>query len=198
MFIALAEFLRCPAGHAEDTQCVVLPEQMVDRDVRSGVVGCPICRREYPIVNGAAVFGASPARPTGLVAALPDPAVVQALLGIAGPGGYVVLAGSAVGLTAGLRALQSGVHIVAVNPPDDRETPGGAVSVVCHDRTFPLKSAMARGVVIGSEYACQPWLDEGARLLLKGLRLVVLHEGITIETVEGLAEGDGHWVGRKR
>ena len=56
---------------------------------------------------------------------------------------------------------------------------------------------MARGVVIGAEFTEQRWLQEGARVLLNGLRLVVMYEEVNVDGVGQLAVGDGMWVGRK-
>jgi len=55
MFIELSEFLRCPAQH-DEAFCVVMPLEMVGRSVVRGVIGCSNCRREYPVVQGVAIF----------------------------------------------------------------------------------------------------------------------------------------------
>src|SRR3989442_14665905 len=50
--------LRCPEAHAE-AFLVLSTGEMVGRMVRSGLLGCPACQREYPIVKGVAHFSAS-------------------------------------------------------------------------------------------------------------------------------------------
>ena len=193
MFIELTEFLRCPADHP-DAHCVLIPEQMAGRSVVRGVVGCPQCRRQYSVSDGVARFGLPPGVAT---ASDPPPAdAVAALLGLTGAGGYVVLVGSAVRLAGELARLIDGVHFVGVNgAPEGREAP--ALSLLEAEATLPLRAAMARGVVLGSEYVKQPWTDEAVRVLLRGLRLVVLVEAAEIEGVEQLAAGQGMWVGAK-
>ena len=58
---------------------------------------------------------------------------------------------------------------------------------------------MARGVVIGSDVATAPWLEEGVRVLLRGRRYVLLGEGKDLPPgVTRLAAGDGLVVGEKR
>jgi len=199
MFIELAEFLRCPLPHEPRTYPVLVPERMEGRDVVSGVIACPVCRREYPIAEGVADL-----RPPETSAPAPSPAggplpaagAVQALLGLGGPGGYVVLVGSAGTLAPALEPLLDGVHLVLVDAPDDvPRSPG--VSALRGGEQLPLQSAMARGVVIGAERARAPWLAEGARLLLRGLRLVVLAERVEAPGVDRLASGDGMWVGER-
>src|SRR2546425_6383049 len=50
--------LRCPEAH-EEAFLVLSTGEMVGRMVRSGLLGCPACQREYPIVKGVAHFSAS-------------------------------------------------------------------------------------------------------------------------------------------
>src|SRR2546426_5879274 len=50
--------LRCPEAH-EEAFLVLSTGEMVGRMVRSGLLGCPACQREYPIVQGVAHFSAS-------------------------------------------------------------------------------------------------------------------------------------------
>ncbi len=196
MFIELAEFLRCPEGHPGRTYCVVAPSETVGRDVRRGTIGCPVCAREYAIVDGVARFGASGITDVGPWTVC-DAEVVQALLGLSGPGGYVVLVGSAGHLAAALADRLQDVHCVTVNAPPE-VTAGSTRSLIQAAACIPLATSMARGVVVGTESAREPWLVESARLLLRGLRVVVAAEDVTVPDTERLAAGDGLWVGRKR
>lgn len=194
MFIELAELLHCPEHHDPDPYLVLVRDEMVGRHVTAGCVACPTCHREYPITEGMVRFGS--AGPP-LRAAVPDADVLQALLGLGGPGGNVVMVGSAVSLVAGLAERMAGIHFVGVNPPADVE-PAPVLSRLVHPSRLPLKPSMARGVVVGAEHCTAPWLAEGARVLLKGLRLVALDE--SIPNVTGLTEmavGKGMWVGEK-
>src|SRR3989441_11574994 len=49
--------LRCPETH-EEAFLVMSTGEMVGRMVRSGILGCPVCRKEYPIVKGIVNFSA--------------------------------------------------------------------------------------------------------------------------------------------
>jgi hypothetical protein len=200
MFIEVAEQLRCPLRHEGRRHCILMPERIDDRDVRSGFVACPVCRRQYPILNGvirmlhpddhAPPPVPDPPRP------LPSAVDVAALLGVRGAGGYVVLAGSAGHLADELAATLDGVHFIVVNPPGGL-TGAPSRSLLSGGRTLPLQSAMARGVVLGSEHAREPWLEEAARLLLRGLRLVALAEDVSCPGIERLASGSGMTVGQR-
>lgn len=197
MFIELAEFLRCPDDPSE-ALCVVVPDEMIGRTVWRGVVGCPATRLEYPIRDGVADFGGNRHRPAVEGAAWPpvDAAALHALLGLEGAGGYVVVLGSVARIAHELARHVGGVHVVAVNAPDDVE-PSPALSVLRGPHPLPLRTAMARGVVVGAEFATEPWLSDAARLVLPGRRLVVLREAMDVVGMMPLASGSGVWVGEK-
>ena len=88
-----------------------------------------------------------------------------------------------------------GVHFVGVNPPlNAEELP--ILSIIRSEHTIPLKSSIARGVVVGAEVATSKWLSEAKRILLKGRRLVIESEQVPeIAGVNRLAVGQGLWVG---
>ena len=192
MFIELAEHLACPAAHAAQPHCILMPDTIASRMVEAGTIACPECRAEYLIEHGVVRFGTPPTEHTPH--AVPDAAVIQALLELSGPGGYVVLLGSAATLDGRLASLQEGVHMVSVNGPTDARSD---TTCLTSADMIPLRTAMARGVVVGGEYAHSPWLQEAERVLLRSRRLVVLGEVPPPSGVEVLASGDGMVVGVK-
>ncbi|MBI4500015.1 MAG: hypothetical protein HY700_02520 [Gemmatimonadetes bacterium] len=194
MFIELVEFLRCPAEHPE-THCVLATAVMVKRDVISGIVGCPACQREYPIQAGVARFG-DPPQLGSAKRSLPGAATIQALLGVATPGGYVVLIGSAAALASDLAESMEGVHLVGINVPSDVRA-GPNLSLLAAHSAVPLRSAMARGMVLGEELTSAPWTMEAARVLLPGLRLVAFTNELSLLGIDKLAAQEGIWVGQK-
>jgi uncharacterized protein YbaR (Trm112 family) len=197
MFIELSEYLACPGEH-EPTYLVVATGIMSGRDILHGTIGCPACGREFLIDRAVAGFGSPPERAAPDLA-LPAADDVQAVLGLGSPGGYVVLVGSAARLAAGLALQVPGVHFATVNAPDDVE-PATYLSLLEDRATVPLKTAVTRGAVVGSEYADAAWLAEGARVVLRGQQLVVLRERLDAEPagIDLLAVGRGMWVGKKR
>jgi len=199
--IELTEMVRCPESH-EEALLVMSTGEMLGRMVRTGILGCPVCRREYPIIKGVVHFSGNVKRETGNDAspspAFPvDPQTLQALLDLSGPGGYVVLVGSAARHAVGLAELMGGIHFVGVNPPPDAEELP-VLSLLRCDTLIPLRPAMARSVVVGSDCATAPWLAEARRVLLRGRRLVIEDEQASApEGVTKLASGHGLWVGEK-
>ena len=198
MHIELTEMLRCPEQHREE-YLVLSTGEVRHRMVRSGMLGCPVCHREYPILKGIVDFtesGLESNAPPAPGSRLPAPAV-QALLELSGPGGYVVLAGSAARHAGALGDLMAGIHFVGVNAPADlQEQP--ALSLLIADDKIPLRSNVARGVVIGADLATSPWLVEAHRVLLRGRRFVVENEEPDLPIgLTKLAAENGVWVGAK-
>jgi len=193
MHIELTEMLRCPEKHQEEF-LVLSTVEMSGRMVAKGLLGCPVCHKEYEIVQGVVEFGGISTHHAPPFSSA-DPLTVQALLDLSGPGGYVILIGSAARYAVGLAALMGGIHFVGINPPlDAEELP--ILSLLRSQDAIPLRSAVARGVVAGAEVATSKWLAEAKRILLKGRRLVVEQEQVPeIAGLNRLAAGQGLWVG---
>jgi uncharacterized protein YbaR (Trm112 family) len=104
MFIELTDILRCPQPH-EEQYLVLIPDEIVDRSVRSGRLGCPVCRREYLIRDGIVDF---PGGTAGGATSMVEPGALAAFLGLGGPGGYVAVIGGEPEAVAGLLADVAG------------------------------------------------------------------------------------------
>lgn len=191
MFIEVADFLKCPGAH-EYQPCVVIPNDLEDRKVVSGVVGCPVCKGEFPIRYGRAIFGEA-----ALVASPGehDAATLQALLGLMSPGGYLVLVGSVVNCWRELGEL-AGTHVIGVNAPATLEG-GEGLSLLDTPGEIPLKSSSVRGVVLSSAQTSGEWVKEAARIVLPGQRVVAVAETVVADNLEKVAAGQGLWVGKK-
>src|SRR5438128_2472606 len=209
MHIELTEMLRCPEPHREE-MLVLSTGEVKDRMVRSGIIGCPVCHKEYPISRGIVNFRRSRERvskessgprpayapPSPLPSA--EATSLQALLELSGPGGYVVLVGAAVRQAQRLGALMAGIHFVGINAPSEMDEQR-TLSLLYANEKVPLRTAVARGVVVGADLATSPWLVEAHRVLLRGRRFVVENEEpeLPIGLLKLVAE-HGLWVGEKR
>jgi hypothetical protein len=174
---------------------------MLGRMVRFGIVGCPVCRKEYLITNGIVDFGATepfPPSKSPPASAGPPAVDLQALLELSGPGGFVALLGDAARHAAGLAGLMAGIHFIGINAPADvEELP--VLSLLRTKTVIPLRQSIARGVVVGRDLATSVWLVEAHRILLRGRRFVALHETPELPIgLEKLAVAQGLWVGEKR
>jgi uncharacterized protein YbaR (Trm112 family) len=194
MFIELTDHLRCPADHPESF-LVLLPDQIEDRSVRSGQLGCPVCGRTFQVVDGVLDAGEAP-RPADSGSIL-DADALSTLVGLHGPGGYLVLDGPPASGWREVAVLNPGVALVAVNPPDEmKDEPG--ISVIRGTR-LPIKSRSMRGVVLGRPFAEDArWIQEAVRVVLPGLRVVGEGRDPPSDLVDLMASADGVWVGSKR
>jgi len=191
VYIELTDHLRCPADHVEQF-LVLLPGEVSDRRILSGDLGCPVCGRVVPLIEGVVDFGGGVAS-DGATALTAE--ALAAFLGLSGPGGFVALVGGITSLAADLAELLPGVRLALINPPPG--TPDSSASVLRAAR-LPLKSGSMRGVAVGLDAAEPNWVAEAVRAVLPGLRVVV-EGGEAPETgVEVLARAERCWVGKKQ
>jgi uncharacterized protein YbaR (Trm112 family) len=196
MFIELTDHLRCPADH-DEAFLVLLPDRVEGRSVRTGTLGCPVCDRRFELHDGVLDTGDAPSPPAGAVPGRLTAEALVPLVGLSGPGGYLVLAGPPAALWRDVAALVPGVGLVAVNGPREVADEGG-ISVLRGGRLV-LKTSSMRGVVLGPPYGGDDaWVQEAARVLLPGLRVVGEGPDPAPETVDLMASAGGVWVGTRR
>jgi uncharacterized protein YbaR (Trm112 family) len=185
MHIQLTDILTCPVcGPAFGL--IVRADRIVERRVREGVLGCPNCRRQYPIVDGVARLAANgqdatadaieqpPMRPD---MSDPDEAVrIAALLGLgqeAGrPSGFVALVGRAAGRARAVAALVEGQEFVAVDANAAGLDDSDRVSRVATDAALPFYDAKLRAIWLGGD-ASDMLLEDATRALHPLGRLVL-------------------------
>ena len=194
MYIELTDHLRCPENH-EERFLVLLPDRVEDRSVRTGQLGCPVCGRTFVLVDGVLDVGGAADLPED--DAGPGPDALTALVGLGGPGGYLVVVGGRGRDWRELAERNRGVGIVLVNPPAEvRDEPG--VSVL-RGGVLPLKSRTMRGAVLGGGYGGDAgWIGEAARVVLPGLRVVGQGPDPAPDRIELMATAGGVWVGTPR
>jgi uncharacterized protein YbaR (Trm112 family) len=195
MFIELTDHLRCPSPH-DESFLVLLPDKMEGRSVRTGQLGCPVCGRTFQLVDGVFDAGGAtePERAGNTALSAED---LSVLIGLSGPGGYLALVGPLASLWGEIAQLNSGVALVAINPPQD-VADGEGVSVI-RGGMIPLKSRSLRGVALGKPYAQYPaWIREGARVVLPGLRVVGEGGSPPEDVIDVMASAGDVWVGTKK
>ncbi|HEX4469431.1 MAG TPA: hypothetical protein VH080_07835 [Gemmatimonadaceae bacterium] len=196
VFIELVDVLRCPNRHAE-TWLVLASEQMEERDIRSGTLGCPICKAEFPIVNGVARFGDAPR--AGARGEPPDENEalrLAALLDLTDSRGYAILIGDT-GRHAPLLCTMTDVQLMLVNPPP-MVAMGMGISGLTADTSgaLPLAPASARAVAL-DEHATPELLSSALGVLAPGGRLLVPVRLALPDGVTELARDDRHWLAER-
>jgi uncharacterized protein YbaR (Trm112 family) len=195
VFIELTDHLRCPRDHPE-AYLVLLPDEVVERGVRSGQLGCPVCGATFPVSDGVAELDAVPPLPATVSTLAAD--AIHAFLGLSGPGGYALLVGGSAAAWRELSELNPGVALVALNPPDTVRDAPPVLSVVRAAR-IPLKARSMRGVVLGTSLGDDPhWVHEAARVVLPGLRVAGHGAPPDAAELELLGHAGGWWVAARR
>ena len=157
---------------------VPLADEVADRRVLMGSLGCANCRGRYPIEDGYCDLRSLPREGDGLsgiAESVPSDAVtLGALLGVTKGPGEVVLLGRLASHGHDLAALIPGLEIVCVDGGlrEVPEEPG--VSRFAAGAMLPFLPGVMRGVaLLVSDDPLR--LGEGARILARGSRLVALN-----------------------
>jgi uncharacterized protein YbaR (Trm112 family) len=173
MHLVLTDALVCPqCGPGEGL--IVLAERMENRRVLEGALGCPGCRRQYPIRGGLVDLRTDPGAEPAVhyvELASPDALALAALLGLTEGRGYALLLGSAAARAGALSALVPGLALIAVGPAAGHEEQAG-VNRVLVDAVLPLRDRSMRGVVLGAGAPAHLG-NEALRVLAIGGRLVI-------------------------
>jgi uncharacterized protein YbaR (Trm112 family) len=148
MFVPLVDILRCVRPH-DETWLVASIERAADRDIVTGMLGCPICMAEYPIREGVAYFaGERPRAGHAESAHLPaedDAMRLAATLDLTEARMVAVLQGSW-GASAQLVRGLSPSQLLLVNGPPTMVS-GDGISIVVAE-TAPLAQASVDAVAI--------------------------------------------------
>lgn len=162
--------------------------------MRTGLLGCPNCRDEFPVEDGfgdlrppprsplmeAVVSPAQPATPRR-AGASPQPATspsggsqdvalqIAAALGVTEGSGVIVVSESHVGATEALARMAPGVEVAALGP---RARSMAGVSPMAVSEALPFRTGVARGVALAASDA-MPSAAEAARILAPGARVLV-------------------------
>lgn len=170
MHILLTDILACPRCGPE-FGLIVLADEMDERLVVEGRLGCANCREEFPIHGGVTDLrrgGASAGTPAAREG--DDRAFrTAALLGVGQGTGSVLVLGASPALVGELDALLPNAQVVGGAGSGDE--PAGSGWLLLGDR-LPFRSGSLRGVaVLGG--ATPELASEAARALARGARLVL-------------------------
>jgi len=198
MLLEAIDVLRCTADH-DDSPLVASIRTRADRDITSGLLGCPACGAEYPIVDGVALFGdAFPPEPdlrTDPYAEADEEAAMRcaAMLDLFEPGGFVVL-GGVWGRAADVLLEMTRTSILLIDSAAGARLGSGLASVRI-GATLPLAAASVRGIALDGRTSTPALIASAVGSLKPGGRLVA---SVACAVPAGLVErarDDSHWVG---
>lgn len=201
MRLDLAERLRCPRAHAP-TPLVVVASSVVERDLRSGVAGCPLCQLEARVIEGAVRFAASGADANRAATAPevaahetaePPPALDRliALLGLAEPGGSVLLSGRYATVAESL-ALATEVAAVVMQSAADIDCNAQVAAVLGEEHAVPFSDATFRGAAL--DRVSPEFAADAVRSVAVGGRVVGSAAQPVPAGLKVLAHDDTEWV----
>ena len=201
MHILLTDILTCPRCGPE-FGLILLADRLEERRVVQGSLGCSNCREMYPIEGGTVDLRIAEGAPAPAAVHDADAAVrLAALLGLAGAGGTVLVAGPGAELAPAIAALVPGLQVVAFTAHLVAEGGSAGVSRVAGGPAFPMRGGMLRGVALTGR--AETPLAEALRVLAPGARLVLepAAEGASEELrglgAEVLLEQEGVVVAQK-
>lgn len=190
MLLTLVDSLRCPAGHPEST-LVLSAESWSGSRVATGLLGCPVCHARYPITDGVVDFsGGSPVPPPPDEALPSEPVRLAAQLGLADPGGVVLLTGRYASLAEGLREL---VEVTCVVADVTGEIPVTAVAFRV-PALLPLRDATLRAAAIDAPRNSSGFLAEVTRCVAGRGRVVAPARSPMPAGVRLVARDSLEWV----
>jgi uncharacterized protein YbaR (Trm112 family) len=192
MFIELIDAIRCPADHPPSS-LVAAFEDVVDRDVITGMLGCPVCRSEFQVRDTELwlVTTAMPAPATRAINPEEDAMRLAASLDLRSENGFAILRGAWCALADRIADIAP-THLVLLDPPFNT-TRGPGRSIIHAGGTVPFSANTANAATIDD--------DERAYALTltvkpKGRLVGPINLALPRDTRE-LARDDRWWVAEK-
>ena len=197
MFIELIDVLRCPNAH-EESWLVLASGRIDDRDVMDGVLGCPVCEAEYPIVDGTVRFAPESHSKVVEPSSEEEALRLAALLDLASPRGYAIIAGALGNSAPALRALTD-AQLLLVNPPPGIEM-GSGLSGLTIDlgwTALPLAPSSARAIAL-DDSATPAQLRAGLLVVRPSGRVLAPLTLALPDGVSELARDDRQWLAERK
>jgi uncharacterized protein YbaR (Trm112 family) len=140
VYFELTDILTCP-GCGPAHGLVLLVKEVEDRRVKTGWLGCPNCRRDFPVIDGIADLRVEPdARPVARAAVEEDGLAVKvlALSGLAGERGPLLVGDGLEHVAAKIADLAPELEVIVVTKTPERLAARQGVSGVAYDRGMPV------------------------------------------------------------
>ncbi len=177
----------------EDSWLVARADELTARHIVAGELGCPVCSARYPVRAGVVDFALGASSPCELIAREGLAVRAAALLGLAEPGGVVVLAGEWTAAANEILDMTEQVQLLALDY-DNALRSGGALSLALIADVLPLAAGSVRGIALDEPHATTSLLAGAARALAAGGRLLAPAAARLPDSLQELARDDEHWL----
>lgn len=202
MRLDLAERLRCPRAHVA-TPLVVVTTAVAERDLRRGFVGCPVCQLEARIADGVVTFAEAEDLPLADDGWGPTLDRLVALLGLAEPGGSVLLTGRYAACAADLaRATDVAVVVMGAAAGIGADEHVGVVrglraAVPFSDATFRAVALdLPTDTAVSADVAA--FAADAVRSVAVGGRVLARSATAVPDGIKELARDETEWVGERQ
>jgi len=189
MHIELIDLLRCPEPH-EETWLVAAFNKIDGRNIIEAKLGCPVCRREYLIHEGIAIFGGD----VTADAREEDATTTAAFLDLTSPGKTILLAGAFGFLADGIVEMTQS-RAISLNAP--RAGNSESVAAILTASRIPLASSSLNGVALDRAHSTEFLVAESARILRPGGRLLMSGDALLTSDFRQLARDEKHVVAER-
>jgi uncharacterized protein YbaR (Trm112 family) len=183
MHLALTDRLCCPRCGPE-FGLILLANDVREKRVLDGDLGCSNCRDTYPVRGGFADLRTPPraslpapeGRPSEESPDQEETLRLGALLGVTEGPATLLLQGPASSFAKALSQILPAVEMVALDSERARDEERNGVSRLVADSRIPFFPGSFRGVLLSGDVD-RGTVEEGSRVLAQESRLVVLDAG---------------------
>ena len=172
MFTELIDTLRCPNAH-EDSWLVASSTRTDGRHIMAGMLGCPVCRATFDIVDGEVLFGTTPV--ASHLPAFSDDAAFRlaAQLHLIEAPQPVLLVGEWSGAAQPLRRILPHVKLMVGDTAPQRASDDRISALRLPATGIPLATGALRALALDAAHASTAHLTHAARVVRTTGRLVV-------------------------
>jgi uncharacterized protein YbaR (Trm112 family) len=150
VYFELTDLLTCPRC-GPGFGLVLLVDEVEQRRVQRGWLGCPNCRQDFPVENGVADLRSEPETPRAPRPAFEDEELalkIVALSGLADTRDYLLLDERLAHAAAAVVEMAPELEVIVLRNTPDNSAEQHGISRVLSDARFPLVEYKLRGVAI--------------------------------------------------
>jgi uncharacterized protein YbaR (Trm112 family) len=181
LHVLLTDVLTCPRC-GPDWPLILLAEDVEDRRVLAGWLGCANCRERFRVEGGFGDvrYGAGGSQPAVTASESAAEAMrIAALLGVTEGSGLVLVVGAGAVNAGAIADLVPGLEVVAAWAPLATRLEREGVSRLGIAGTLPMRSASMRGVAL-TDASSEALIEEAARVVAPRARVIVFNGGTHI------------------